>query len=350
MADGNKYSEKLKFKTNYKSFMKHFLTTLLFLTTFFLTAQTTDNLFALTVAQDGSGDFKTIQEAINKVRDHAEMRVVITIKAGTYNEKVVIPSFKRNITLRGTDREKTIISYDDYSGKPFRGIDVTGNEKYSTYTSYTLLVQGNDCSVENLTIQNTAGRVGQAVALHTEGDRVAVKNCSILGNQDTLYLAKGGTRNYFENCFINGTTDFIFGAATAYFYDCTIESLTNSYVTAASTYQQDTYGFVFVDCKLTAKDETVNKVFLGRPWRPYAQTVFINTEMGSHIVPEGWNPWKGDKNFPDKEKTVYYAEFGSKGPGGNDVSKRVSWSYQLKKSELKKYDLNIVLNGWNPKK
>lgn len=329
--------------------MKHILIVFLTFSSLVLSAQTTDNLFELTVAQDGSGDFKTIQEAINKVRDHAEMRVTINIKPGTYNEKVVIPSFKRNITLKGLDKEKTIISYDDYSGKSFRGIDVTGNTKFSTYTSYTLLVQGNDCSVENLTIENTAGKVGQAVALHTEGDRVAVKNCSILGNQDTLYLAKGGTRNYFENCYINGTTDFIFGAATAYFYNCTIESLTNSYITAASTYQQDAYGFVFVDCKLTAKDATVNQVFLGRPWRPYAQTVFINTEMGSHILPEGWNPWKGDKNFPDKEKTVFYAEYASKGAGGAAISKRISWSHQLKKSDLKKYDLGKVLNGWNPK-
>ena len=329
--------------------MKHILIVLLSFSSLFLIAQTIDNRFELTVAQNGTGDFKTIQEAINKVRDHAEFRVVITIKPGVYNEKVVIPSFKRNITLKGIDKEKTVISYNDYSGKPFRGIDVTGDAKFSTYTSYTLLIQGNDCTVENLIVENTAGKVGQAVALHTEGDRVAVKNCSILGNQDTLYLAKGGTRNYFENCYINGTTDFIFGAATAYFYTCTIESLTNSYVTAASTTQQDGYGFVFVDCKLIAKDDSVNKVFLGRPWRPYAKTVFINTAMGSHIVPEGWDAWKGDKNFPDKEKTVFYAESGSKGAGGKDISKRVSWSYQLTKFDLKEYDLLKILNGWNPK-
>lgn len=329
--------------------MKNILTLFLVFCSIILAAQTTDNRFELTVAQDGSGDCKTIQEAINKVRDHAEMRVTILIKPGIYNEKVVIPSFKRNITLKGSDKEKTVISYNDYSGKPFRGIDVTGDTKFSTYTSYTLFIQGNDCSIENLTVENTAGRIGQAVALHTEGDRVVVKNCSILGNQDTLYLAKGGTRNYFENCYINGTTDFIFGAATAYFYNCTIESLSNSYVTAASTTQQDAYGFVFVDCKLTAKDATVSQVFLGRPWRPYAQTIFINTEMGAHIVPEGWNAWKGDKNFPDKEKTVFYAESGSKGAGGKDLSKRVSWSHQLKKADLKKYDLLKVLNGWNPK-
>lgn len=329
--------------------MKYVITLFFSFCSLLVSAQTTDNRFELTVAQDGSGDFKTIQEAINKVRDHAEFRVIILIKSGIYNEKVVIPAFKRNITLKGLNREKTIISYNDYSGKPFRGIDVTGDTKFSTYTSYTLFIQGNDCSIENLTVENTSGRVGQAVALHTEGDRVVVKNCSILGNQDTLYLAKGGTRNYFENCFINGTTDFIFGAATAFFYNCTIESLSNSYITAASTTQQDAYGFVFVDCVLKAKDATVNQVFLGRPWRPYAKTVFINTEMGLHILPEGWNPWKGDKNFPDKEKTVFYAEYGSKGAGAITVSKRVFWSHQLKKAELKKFDLTKVLNGWNPK-
>lgn len=330
--------------------MKYFFAILLAFNFIASSAQTTDNRFELTVAQDGSGDFKTIQEAINNVRDHAERKVVITVKPGVYNEKVVIPSFKRNVVLKGTDREKTVITFNDYSGKPFRGIDVTGNSKYSTYTSYTLLIQGNDCSVENLTVGNTAGRVGQAVALHTEGDRVVVKNCSILGNQDTVYLAKGGTRNYFENCYINGTTDFIFGAATAYFYNCTIESLSNSYITAASTTQFDAYGFVFVDCKLTAKDSTVNQVFLGRPWRPYAKTVFINTDMGSQIVQDGWNPWKGDKNFPDKEKTVFYAEYGSKGEGAKDLSKRVSWSHLLKKTELKHYEQQNVLNGWNPER
>lgn len=311
-------------------------------------AQTIDNRFELIVSADGSGDFKTIQEAINQVRDHAEKRVVIYIKAGTYNEKVVIPSFKRNITLKGEEAAQTIIAFDDYSGKPFRGIDVTGNPKFSTYTSYTVLVAANDCTLEDLTIQNTAGRVGQAVALHTEGDRIVVRNCHILGNQDTLYLARAGTRIYLENCVINGTTDFIFGAATAYFSRCCIESLSNSYITASSTNEQDEYGFVFESCILTARDSTVNKVYLGRPWRPYAKTVFINTEMDAHITPEGWHPWPGDKNFPNKEKTAFYAEYGSRGPGAKDLSKRVKWSHQLTKSSLKTYKREKVLSEWDP--
>jgi len=328
--------------------MKYILA-LFLLTTLSVSAQTLDNKSTLTVAQDGSGDFKTIQEAINNVKDNLEKRVVITIKPGKYVEKLEIPASKTFITLKGTDRDKTIISFDDYSGKPLREVDPSGKKAFGTSTSYSFLIKGNDCTLENLTVENTAGRVGQAVALHIKSDRVVVKNCNLLGNQDTLYLSEGNTRIYFENCFINGTTDFIFGAATAYFYQCTIESLSNSYITAASTPQGQAYGFVFTACKLTAKDSAVDKVFLGRPWRPYAQTVFINTNIGSHITPEGWNEWI-DTRFPDKDKTAYYAELGSKGASAQFVSQRVAWSHQLKKTDIKKYDRDLVLNGWNPNK
>ncbi|KGE14662.1 pectinesterase family protein [Sphingobacterium deserti] len=324
-----------------------FLSLLLFVGSF-CHAQTTDNRYELTVSQTGDADFKTIQEAINHVRDHAEKRVTILIKPGIYREKIVIPSFKRNITLKGEGKEKTIISFDDYSGKSFRGIDVTGNPKYSTYTSYTVLIAANDCALEDLTIENTAGKVGQAVALHTEGDRILIRNCAILGNQDSLYLAKGGTRNLIENCHISGTTDYIFGAATAYFLHCTIESLSNSYITAASTTKEDAYGFVFKSCNLVAHDSTVTKVFLGRPWRPYAKTVFLDCNMGKHIVGEGWHAWPGDKNFPDKEKTAFYAEYASRGAGGEDLSKRVPWSKQLRKKEARCYTQTAVLGGWKP--
>lgn len=321
----------------------------LFLITFSVAAQTLDNKFSLTVAQDGSGDFKTIQEAINNVKDNSEKRVVITIKPGVYKEKLEVPASKTFITLKGTNRNKTIISFDDYSGKPLREKDPSGKTAFGTGTSYSFLIKGNDCTLENLTVENTAGRVGQAVALHIKSDRVMLKNCNLLGNQDTLYLSEEKTRVYFENCFINGTTDFIFGAATAYFYKCTIESLTNSYITAASTPQGQAYGYVFVDCKLTVKDKSVDKVFLGRPWRPYAQTVFINTDIGSHIIPEGWNAWI-DNRFPDKDKTAYYAEFRSKGASAKYLSQRVEWSHQLKKEDIKKYDRDLVLKGWNPNK
>lgn len=311
-------------------------------------AQTIDNRYELLVSQNGDGDFRTIQEAVNHVRDHAEQRVVIRIRAGIYQEKLVIPAYKRNISLKGDDRKTTIIRFDDYSGKPFRGIDVTGNSKFSTYSSYTVLVAANDCTLEDLSIENNAGKVGQAVALHTEGDRIIVRNCNILGNQDTFYLARAGARNYIENCWISGTTDYIFGAATAYFKQCTLESLSNSYITAASTTAQDKHGFVFDACKLQAKDAAIDRVFLGRPWRPYAKTVLINCELGKHIVPEGWNAWAGDKNFPNKERTVFYAEYGSRGEGAANPSARVSWSVQLQKNELQHYAMKSVFGDWDP--
>ncbi|MEO5912013.1 MAG: pectinesterase family protein [Pelobium sp.] len=310
-------------------------------------AKSQAQIFKFTVSQDGSGDFKTIQEAVNHVRDHSQQTVTIFIKNGVYHEKLVIPSWKKNIALVGESKEKTIITHNDFSGKDFPGGDFTGNPKFSTYTSYTVLIQAIDCSAENLTIQNTAGKVGQAVALMVEADRVAIKNCNILGNQDTLYTAKDG-RNYFKDCYIEGTTDFIFGEATVIFENCIIKSLSNSYVTAASTTKEQAFGYVFLNCKLIAA-EGVDKVYLGRPWRPYAKTVFIHSDLGAHILPEGWNPWKGDAMFPDKEKTVFYAEYQNKGEGAGTIN-RVNWSHQLKSAEAKKYTLNNIFCDWNPLK
>lgn len=305
---------------------------------------------SLTVAQDGSGDFTTIQAAVNSVRDLSRKPVKIYIKKGIYREKLVIPSWKTYIHLIGEAKDNTIISGDDFSGKPIPGgKDETGKDKYSTFNSYTLLVKGNDFKAENLTIQNTAGRVGQAVALHIEGDRAEVKNCNILGNQDTLYTATGNSRQYYKDCYIEGTTDFIFGEATVVFNECVIKSLSNSFITAAATTPHQEFGYVFLDCKLIA-DSSVNKVYLGRPWRPNAKTVFINTEMGSHIVPLGWNPWVGDKMFPDKEKTTFYAEYNSFGPGGG-TGERVDWAKQLSKKQAKKYTISNILSGadcWTP--
>jgi pectinesterase len=305
---------------------------------------------SLTVAQDGSGNYKTIQEAVNAVRDLGQQQVTIHIKKGIYYEKLVIPSWKTKISLIGESADNTIITNNDYSGKAVPGgKDAFGKEKMSTYTSYTVLVQGDDFRAENLTIANTAGRVGQAVALHVEADRCIFVNCRLLGNQDTLYLAKGNSRQLYQGCYIEGTTDFIFGEATVVFERCIIKSLMNSYITAAATTPRQAYGFVFFDCKLIA-DTAAKKVFLGRPWRPYAKTAFINTDMGAQIVPEGWNPWKGDAMFPDKEKTVFYAEYESKGAGSN-TAKRVSWSKQLSKAEVKKYTINNILSGadgWQP--
>lgn len=301
----------------------------------------------VTVARDCSGDYTTIQDAINSCRDLGQELITIYIKSGVYKEKIVIPSWKTNIKLIGESRDSTIITYDDFSGKLIpQGMEIPGKEKYSTFTSYTMLIQGNDILLENLTVQNTAGQVGQAVALHVEGDRVVVKNCNITGNQDTLLVTKDSSRQYFVDCYIEGTTDFIFGEATALFVNCTIKSLKNSFITAASTRENTRFGFVFRNCKLIVADE-VTSVYLGRPWRPFARTVFMECELGKHIHPEGWDPWKGDKMFPDKDKTAFYAEYKNSGEG-SDVSKRVTWSKQLTKKESKQYTIKNIFGDWNP--
>lgn len=292
------------------------------------------NLFAQQrewkVAQDGSGDFTSINEAIAALPDQAQQPVVIRIFPGTYLEKVVVPSWKTNVHFIGEDAATTIISCDDYSGK--------GN--LTTFTSYTVLVQGKGFRAENITFQNTAGPVGQAVAMHAESDEMVFVNCRFLGDQDTLYVGVANSRQYYKNCFIEGTTDFIFGPATAFFEDCTIHSKKNSYITAASTPEGQAHGFVFKRCILTA-NEAASKVYLGRPWRPFAKTVFIQCELGNHILPEGWHNW----NKPEAEKTTFYAEYQNLGPGAQP-DKRVAWSHQLSKKQAKMYMPEKVLGGW----
>jgi pectinesterase len=289
----------------------------------------------LTVAQDGTGNYKTIQEAVMAVRDYSDVQVTIHVKKGIYKEKLVIPPQKIRIKLVGEDKANTIITYNDYSGKG----------AINTYTSHSVLVQGNEFVAENLTFENSAGPVGQAVALHIEADRVTIKNCRIIGNQDTLFLSADTSRQYYVDCYIEGTTDFIFGAATAVFERCQIHSKKNSYITAASTTQYQQFGFVFFNCKLTA-DPAFKKVYLGRPWRPFAKTVFINTEMGDHILPQGWSVW----NKNDNHRQTYYAEYGSFGPGFVK-EQRIDWSHQLSKKELRNYTLKNIFSardGWMP--
>ncbi|MBB6237034.1 pectinesterase [Pedobacter sp. AK013] len=334
--------------------LSHFKSvTLIILNTFsflYLHAQDPKHPSAITVSQDGSGNYKTIQEAVNSVRDLGEQEAKIYVKNGIYKEKLIIPSWKIKIAIIGESVENTIITNDDYSGKANPAEkDAFGNAKFSTYTSFTVLVQGNDTHFENLTIINSSGRVGQAVAIHVEGDRFIAKNCRFLGNQDTLYAAIENSRQYYQNCYIEGTTDFIFGKATVVFQNCTIKSLSNSYITAASTSAQQKFGFVFINCTLIA-EPLVTKAYLGRPWRPYAKTVFINCNLGKHILPEGWNPWKGDKMFPDKERTVFYAEYKNNGDGASPKT-RLPWTKQLTDKEAKNYTLKNILGGadqWNP--
>ena len=288
--------------------------------------------YLITVAKDGSGDYSSIQEAINNTKAFPDKRITIYVKNGIYHEKVKVYSWNNMVTLRGENRDSTIITYDDYFNKIDKG-------RNSTFMTPTLLVQGNDFIMENLTIENTAGPVGQAVALAIEADRCVVRKCNIKGNQDTLYTAGEGDRQYFYKCYIEGTTDFIFGEATVVFDKCEIHSKADSYITAASTPENIEFGYVFMDCSITA-DRGVSKVYLGRPWRPYAKTVFIHCNLGDFIRPEGWHNW----SKPDAEKTSLYAEYQNNGDGDHP-DKRVSWSHQLSKSEAEKYTVENILGS-----
>jgi pectinesterase len=324
------------YKKHIKQMKKHskfsvYIFFTLFLVSLSLNASAQDGYFtSCTVAQDGSGDFTTIQAAIDACKSFPDTRITIHIKNGIYKEKILVPEHNTMLTFIGEDAEKTVITWGDYFGSVSRG-------KNSTFYTYTMMVEANDFIAENLTIENSAGPVGQAVALNVTGDRCVFRNCRFLGNQDTLYTAGQNSRGYFENCYIEGTTDFIFGAATVLFNHCTIHSKSNSYITAASTPQGKAYGYVFMNCTLTAADG-VNSVYLGRPWRDYARTVFINCNIGAHIRPEGWSNWKDTQ----RDKSAYYAEYKNTGPGAS-TGKRVAWSHQLTKKEAKRYSVEKIL-------
>jgi pectinesterase len=292
------------------------------------------------VAKDGSGNFTTIQEAVTACRDYAERDYTILVKRGVYEEKLVIPSWKRRITIIGEDVDSTVVTFGDYAAK----LDSNG-KPLGTFRTSTCLISGCDITVENITFVNSAGQVGQAVALHVDGDRCVFRNCRLIGNQDTLFAGGEYARQYFVDCHIEGTTDFIFGPATAVFQRCTVLSKKDSYVTAASTPEKQPYGFIFLDCALIA-DSNAGSVYLGRPWRLHAQTTFVRCQLGAHIRPGGWHNW----NKAEAELTARYAEYENSGPGASPAT-RVAWSRQLTADEASALIPEKILagrDGWNP--
>jgi len=288
------------------------------------------------VAKDGTGDFFTIQEAINAVPDFRKgSRTTILVRPGIYCEKLVIPECKTGISLLG--QTGAIISGNDFANKKNHF-----GENMGTSGSSSCYIYAPDFYAENITFENTAGHVGQAVACFVSGDRVMFKNCRFKGNQDTLYTYGKGMRQYFENCYIEGTVDFIFGWSEAVFNHCTIHSLGDGYITAPSTDREQKYGYIFYDCKITGEEGI--KTYLSRPWRPYAQAIFIRCELGKQIRPEGWSNW----NNPVNEKTVNYAEYKCIGEGAQIIH-RAAFGKQLK--NIRNYDITKVLAGtdeWNP--
>ena len=294
-------------------------------------AKSYDNPDTIVVARDGTGEFRTVSEALEVCRAFMDYHKVIYIKKGTYKEKVIIPQWLQNIELCGEDRDATIITYDDHANVVF---PPTG-KGMTTFRTYTLKVEANDITLRNLTIENNAARLGQAVALHTEGDRLLFVNCRFLGNQDTVYTGMPRTRMLFHDCYIEGTTDFIFGPATAWFEHCTIHGKLNRYITAASTPKDVDYGYVFSNCTVTAAD-SVTSLYLGRPWRDYGYTLFMNCELPGVICPEGWHHWE-----QHREQTARYFEYNNRGEGANPAN-RVGWSRQLTKKEAQQITLERV--------
>ena len=331
--------------------------------------------YDLVVAKDGSGDFMTIQEAINAVPDYNSEELKILIAPGVYKEKVVVPESKSHVTLIARTEGEVTITNDDFARRKSpltgRNLGTSGSATFFVYAPYFEAI--------GITFENTAsyesfangGRgVGQAVAILVSGDCAVFRRCKFLGHQDTLYTygrksdpktdaAKEAaktqripedmqSRQYYEDCYITGTVDFIFGWAICYFNNCHIHCLAEGYVTAASTPQGQSYGYVFNNCHISAEPGV--KTYLGRPWRHYAQTVFLNCTMDECVWPQGWQTWPREETGLDGSKTTYYAEYNSKGAGGS-AKERASWSKQLTDEEAVRYEVGKVLKGydnWNP--
>jgi pectinesterase len=305
----------------------------LMLSSFFLKAQSS---YDFVVATDGSGDFKTLQEAFNAVPDFRKNVTIIFIKKGIYREKLILATSKTNVMIIGEDLENTVITYDDYASKKNRF-----GEEMGTTGSTTFYVFADSFTAENITFENSSGPVGQAVAVRVDGDMVKFLNCRFLGYQDTLYPHGERSRQYYKDCYIEGTVDFIFGWSTAVFDHCTIFCKGGGgYITAASTLPEALYGFVFLNCKITG-NAAANTFYLGRPWRPYAKTVFVNCTLDSQIKKEGWHNW----NKHEAEITSYYAEYNSSGQGAANDD-RVSWSHILSADEASVYTLDKLFGDW----
>ena len=293
-----------------------------------------DNPDTIVVARDGTGQFRTVSEAIEVCRAFMDYHKVIFIKKGIYKEKLIIPQWLQHIELCGEDRDQTIITWDDHANI----------NKMGTFRTYTLKVEGNAITLKNLTIENNAARLGQAVALHTEGDMLTFIGCRFLGHQDTIYTGTAHTRLYFKDCYIEGTTDFIFGPSTAWFEHCDIFCKLNSYITAASTPRDAQYGYIFNHCQVRCA-EGVDKVYLGRPWRDYGYTLFMHCDLPRQIRPEGWHHWQ-----KEREQTARYLEYNNHGEGA-DASRRVRWSRQLSKKEAERItpqEVFRIQSSWTP--
>ncbi|WP_201984207.1 pectinesterase family protein [Hymenobacter rubidus] len=292
----------------------------------------------IVVAQDGSGAFRTVQAALDAVPKNSRVLTTIVIKKGIYKEKLNLAKKQNFVRLVGEDANTTILTYDDYNGRtPASG------EPLGTSEAASFRVFGNDFSAENLTFENTAGTVGQGPAMWVYGDKARFVNCRFLGFRDTLYPYGYGSRQYYKNCYIEGTTDYILGSATAYFEDCTLFCKAGgTVIMAASTPDSIRYGFVLQRCKIVG-DAPADSYFLARPWKPFAKTVLLNCELSAAIHPKGWDHWGKESNKQD----AFFGEFKSIGPGAAPKA-RILWSHQLTPQQAAFYTREAVLGGWDP--
>lgn len=312
----------------------------------------------ITVAKDNSGDFNSIQQAVDSIP--AGTPETIYIKKGIYKERVEVR--KNNISFVGESTDDTIITESYYA----RMIMPDGSKR-GTFRSYTFFVYADNFTASNLTFENAAGfgdEFGQAIAVYAEGDNITFRNCKILGHQDTLFTGPlpmkekqpGGftgptidgirrvVHQLYEDCYIAGEIDFIFGSATAYFKNCTLFALNrnqkiNAYYTAPSTYEGQAFGYVFESCTFTGNCPP-KSVALSRPWRIHAKTVLLNCSYSDQIIDEGFTDW----NKPESHETVYYAEYNGHGEGFKP-EKRAAYVHQLNESEAALYTLENVMNS-----
>lgn len=293
----------------------------------------------LVVSPDGTGTHRTLSEALAAAPTGTpENPTVIRVRPGTYREVVYIQREKRYIRLIGEDPATTKVVFGLYAALP--GPD---GKPLGTFRTPTATFDSDDMTVENLSFINDAGPKGQALAATVNGDRLVFRNCRFEGWQDTLFDNRG--RHFYQGCTITGTTDFIFGGGIGFFEDCQIISLGNGYITAASTPQTQPYGFVFSKCVVSGGNDTV-RTSLGRPWRDYAMTTWLECEMTSAITPSGWSEWGG------RENTARYSEYRCFGPGA-DRTKRVAWARVLPGDEAEPmcYPERVLAgsDAWNPR-
>ncbi len=314
----------------------------------------------ITVAADGTGDFTTVQKAIDAVPSNSDRVTVIFIKRGVYDtEKLIVPADKKNVTLVGESREETLISYHTYNCN--EGIcPVADASKWTgetIRTAATLTVLGSGFRAENLTIRNTAGPVGQAQALTLRADKAVFINCDITGYQDTLYFWSAGIRCYFRNCLVAGRTDYIYGDGIAVFDSCEIKSWGGGWITAPSTPKSQAYGFVFIKCKVTYADNSPRagddgtKFRFGRPWHEYPKVAWLYCDITGMLNPEGWgDTWS--MSYASTSSDLHLFEYGNTGPGA-DMKGRAAWAglRALTGEEALQYTVQKVLAGsdnWDP--